>query len=339
MNTERYQRQLVLPDFGPASQQKLQDASVLIVGAGGLGVPVMQYLAGMGIGKITIVDEDVVSLSNLQRQVMYRSEDVGKKKVEVAKTYIQKLNPEVEVLIVEQMVSNENASELVAGSHAVVDCTDSIEARYIINDACVKENVPFVYGALYRHEGHVSVFNYKGGVTYRDIYPDDSAKVENCNEIGVLGVLPGIIGCYQAMEAVKVLTGIGEPLAGKLLVVDALKTDHHVFQLAENPLKNQKKEVSPQFQESLLTWQELDELDIGRYHFVDVRPPTIFEESHDARFINVPMEMLAGFSPEENKEVVLVCQRGVTTKQASALLKSTFSETVIHQVRGGYNAR
>ncbi len=338
MNTERYQRQIVLPDFGPDGQQKLADARVLIVGAGGLGVPVMQYLAGMGVGQLTLVDEDVVSLSNLQRQVMYRSEDVGKKKVAVANNYIKHLNPEVKVFTIEEMITKENASRLVAGSSVVVDCTDSIEARYIINDACVKEKVPFVYGALYRHEGHVSVFNYLGSVSYRDVYPDDSAKVENCNEIGVLGVLPGIIGCYQAMEAVKVLTDIGDTLAGKLLVVDALDTSHHIFQLAENPLKDQKK-AAPVMEESLLTWQELEGLDTQHYHFVDVRPPAIFTESHDERFINVPMEMLAGFTPEGSKEVILVCQRGVTTKQASALLKSTFSKTVVHQVKGGYNAR
>ncbi len=338
MNTERYQRQIVLSDFGPSGQQKLTEAKVLIVGAGGLGVPVMQYLAGMGVGQLTLVDEDIVSLSNLQRQVMYRYEDVGKKKVAVANNYIKNLNPEVKVVTVEEMILKENASSLVAGASVVVDCTDSIEARYIINDACVKEQVPFVYGALYRHEGHVSVFNYEGGISYRDVYPDDSAKVENCNEIGVLGVLPGIIGCYQAMEAVKVLTGIGDALAGKLLVVDALNTSHHIFQLAENPLKDQKKEAPP-VEESLLTWQELDELDTQGYHFVDVRPPAMYKERHDDRFINVPMEMLPGFSPDESKEVVLVCQRGVTTKQATMLLKSSFSDTIVHQVKGGYNSR
>jgi len=338
MNTERYQRQIVLPDFGPEGQQKLANANVLIVGAGGLGVPVMQYLAGMGVGKMTIVDADVVSLSNLQRQVMYRTEDVGKKKVAVAEQFIRGLNPDVQISTIQEMLTKENAESHIEGCDLVVDCTDSIEARYVINDACVQQKVPFVYGALYRHEGHVGVFNYNGSATYRDVYPDDSAKVENCNEIGVLGVLPGIIGCYQAMEAIKVLTGIGETLAGKLLVVDALNTEHHIFKLAKNPVKKQDAEPKPEIVESWLTWQELDQLDHKRYHFVDVRPPAVFEEHHDDRFKNIPMEMLAGFSPDGNKEIVLVCQRGVTTKQASAILQSTFSALIIHQVKGGYNA-
>lgn len=337
MNTERYQRQIVLPDFGPEGQRKLTEAKVLVVGAGGLGVPVLQYLAGMGVGQITIVDEDVVSLSNLQRQVLYRTDDVGKKKVEVAKSSLRQLNPGIEIDVVDEMISRSNAEQLVSGNQVVIDCTDSIEARYIINDACVVVGVPFVYGALYRHEGHVSVFNYNGSVSYRDVYPDDSAKVENCNEIGVLGVLPGIIGCYQAMETVKVLTGIGETLAGKLLVVDAMNSQHHTFKLAENPKKNEIKSI-PQPEENLLTWDELGTLNEQQYHFVDVRPPAVFEEHHDPRFKNIPMEMLAGFNPDRGKEVILVCQRGVTTKQASALLKATFSNTIVHQVKGGYNA-
>ncbi len=338
MNTDRYQRQIVLPDFGLDGQRKLAAANVLIVGAGGLGVPVMQYLAGMGVGKMTLMDGDVVSLSNLQRQVMYRTVDVGKKKVEVAERYIQGLNQEVQVTIVDEMLSKENAELQVKSRDVVVDCTDSIEARYVINDACEKENVPFVYGALYRHEGHVSIFNYQGSVSYRDVYPDDSAKVENCNEIGVLGVLPGIIGCYQAMEAVKVLTGLGDTLAGKLLVVDAMNMEHHIFQLAKNPVKNQPAEPVHEITESWLTWKEIDQLDQQHYHFVDVRPPAVFEEHHDDRFKNIPIEMLAGFSPDDNKQVVLVCQRGVTTKQASAILQSNFSDVIIHQVKGGYNA-
>ncbi|MEQ9405703.1 MAG: molybdopterin-synthase adenylyltransferase MoeB [Cyclobacteriaceae bacterium] len=338
MNTERYQRQLVLPDFGPAGQQKLTEANVLIVGAGGLGVPVMQYLAGMGVGDMTLVDEDVVSLSNLQRQVIYRTEDVGKKKVKVAAQFIQKLNPEVQVTTVGEMLSRGNAKHLIEGKDVVIDCTDRIEARYLINDACVQLGVPFIYGALYRHEGHVGVFNYKGSVTYRDVYPDDSAEAENCNEIGVLGVLPGMIGCYQAMEAVKVLTGIGDILCGKLLIVDALNTQHHIFQLAKSP-KTVQKPVIPEPDEKFLTWKELDTLDLQAYHLVDIRPTAVYETSGDPRFENIPMEQLAGFNPEKDKHVVLVCQRGVTTRQASMIVKSIAENAVIYQVKGGYNAR
>ncbi|MEM7297566.1 MAG: HesA/MoeB/ThiF family protein, partial [Bacteroidota bacterium] len=238
MNTERYQRQLVLPDFGVGGQKRLGSSKILIIGAGGLGVPVMQYLAGMGVGSISIMDADTISLSNLQRQVLYGSDDVGKIKVEVAKKKLQQLNPEITISVIPEMLSVENSKSCITDIDVVIDCTDSIEARYLINDACFEAGIPFVYGALYRHEGHVSVFNHEESVSYRDVYPDDSAKVENCNEIGVLGVLPGIIGTYQAMEAVKIITGIGKPLVDKLLVVDALNSEHHVFELAKNPGQN-----------------------------------------------------------------------------------------------------
>lgn len=339
MNTERYQRQLVLSDFGIEGQQKLNKAKVLIVGAGGLGVPVMQYLAGMGVGQLTLMDADAIALSNLQRQVIYATDDVGKKKVEVAADRLRQLNPEIEVETIAQMISSENADQLVAGKDLVVDCTDSIEARYVINDTCVENGLPFVYGALYKHEGHVSIFNFQGGPTYRDIYPDDSAQVENCNEIGVLGVLPGIIGCYQAMEAVKILTGIGDNLSGKLLVVDALGANHDVFQLAKNPVKKNAEPAEEAFTEKLLTWVELNDLNLREFHLLDVREPDEFERDSDDRFENVPMNTLPGFVPDEEKAVVLVCNRGNATKQAATLILANFPRKAVYQMKGGYSSQ
>lgn len=335
MNTERYQRQLVLPDFGAAGQQRLSQAKILIIGAGGLGVPVMQYLAGMGVGNMTIMDADVVSLSNLQRQVLYVTEDVGKLKVEVAKTKLQQLNPEISISIIPEMLAKENAAENIASVDLVIDCTDSIEARYLINDACVEAGIPFIYGALYRHEGHVSVFNYQGNVSYRDVYPDDSAKVENCNEIGVLGVLPGMIGTYQAMEAVKVIANIGTPLSGKLLVVDALSSEHHVFELVKNPAADYAP-TKPQLEEKWLAWNELEKMDLANYQLVDVRVEAEFEQYHDERFENVPMLNIPSFKPDKN--VILVCNKGVTTRQASAILKTGYPDTEVYQMKGGYSS-
>lgn len=334
MKTERYQRQIVLPDFGVEGQQQLLDAKVVVIGAGGLGVPVLQYLVGMGVGNIRIVDGDEISLSNLQRQVLYATEDIGKKKAEVAKERLQFLNPDVSIEITVQMLDKRNADDLISGCDLVVDCTDNIETRYVINDACISNKIPFVYGALYKHEGHVSVFNYHGSPGYRDIYPDDSAKVENCNEIGVLGVLPGIIGTYQAMEAVKVLTGIGQPLAGKLLVVDAINTEHHVFELASVSIPKQEKENN---QESWLTWQDLTEIDLDQYHLLDVRSPNEYMANHDDRFENRPMDELTNFKTD--REVILVCNKGITTRQAAALIAAQNPKVKIFQMKGGYSTR
>lgn len=336
MNSERYQRQIVLPDFGIEGQRKLADAKVLVVGAGGLGVPVLQYLSGMGIGAIGIVDADEISLSNLQRQVLYRTDDVGQKKVEVAKEVLRKLNPEITFELFPQMISPENAEQLIDKYDLVVDCTDSIESRYVIDAACKKKHKPFVYGALYRHEGHVSVFNHTSGISYRDVYPDDSAKVDNCNEIGVLGVLPGIIGTYQVMEAVKIIAGIGEPLDGKLLVIDALTSEHHTFQLSAQPHEVKRAERSND--ESWISWQDLEGFRLEDYQLLDVRQPADYDAFHDERFQNVPVNTLTDFTPLKDKELILVCNKGITTRQASALLQANFANVTVHQVKGGYSS-
>ncbi len=335
MNTERYQRQLVLPDFGSAGQEKLLNSSVLIVGAGGLGVPVLQYLAGMGVGKIGIVDGDTIALSNLQRQVMYTTGDVGKKKVEVAQNHLRQLNPEVEIVAVQDMLTRANAASTIEGYDLVIDCTDSIESRYIISDTCEELGLAFVYGALYRHEGHVSVFNYQGSPTYRDVYPDDSAKVDNCNEIGVLGVLPGLIGMFQAIEAVKILAEIGESIAGKLLVIDPFSMEHHLFGLSKSSVNKKRETVS--IEESWLTWDQIKEIDLTGFHMIDVRTPEDYAAFHDQRFENIPVNDLISFSPENGKEVLLVCNKGITTRQASMIIKSSYPDIPVHQVTGGYS--
>jgi adenylyltransferase/sulfurtransferase len=340
MNLERYQRQIVLPDFGLEGQKKLKRSKVLVVGAGGLGVPVLQYLAGMGVGTITILDGDEVSLSNLHRQVIYTSDDIGKKKAKVAKERLQRLNPEIEVMAISEMLSTSNGKDFIRNCDVVVDCTDNLESRYILNDFCVFLDKPFVYGALYRHEGHLSVFNFNGSVSYRDVYPDDSVKVNNCNEIGVLGVLPGIIGSYQAMETIKVLTGFGETLAGKLLVVDATNAEHNVFNLGAGKRENiEVKKIVEAEERTSITWEDVDQMSSGKMHFLDIRPLSDFESSHDDRFENIPIQMLAGFVPEPEYSVVLVCDQGKTTRQAAAILAATYPSLNLYQIEGGYQSR
>lgn len=333
LTSERYQRQTVLPDFGEEKQAILSKSKVLIVGVGGLGTPVLQYLTGMGVGTIGVVDGDKVSLSNLQRQVIFKESDIGSSKVQAATNHLRHLNSLTQFVEFDEMLMKENAESIFLPFDLVVDCTDDIATRYLINDTCEKLKIPFVYGALYRHEGQVSVFNYKGGPTYRDAFPDDSVTVENCNEIGVLGALPGIVGTYQAMEAVKVLTGLGHCLSGRLLIIDVANTEHHIFSFdkRKEPLKKLGGDNSN------LSWDDMKSIDSHNFHFIDIRDSIQFERHHDARFENIPLNMLAGFEPVK-ENVLIVCQQGKTSKQAAAILKSSFPSLKVFQVQGGYNA-
>lgn len=335
MNFVRYQRQVVLPEIGVAGQEKIKQAKVLVVGAGGLGVPVLQYLVGMGIGTIGIIDQDVISLSNLHRQVLYRTDDVGKYKVEVAKSTLQQLNPEVAIITYSEALDQKNATGIVTSYDIVVDCTDNLKVRYLIDDVCQAQGKPFVYGALYKYEGQVGVFNYQGSPGYRHLFPDDQAGVDNCAEIGVLGVLPGIIGCYQAMEVIKIITGVGEFLAGKLLVVNAATTEHYTITLA--PQKRKKEEV---FQPTgaWVSWEDLDRLPSTSYQRIDIRPAAQFNIKHDERFMNVPFTQIFTFQPQKPK-LVLVCERGQTTQQAAIILAAKYPELEIYQMKGGYSTK
>lgn len=215
-NSNRYIRQVQLPGFGPEAQQKLLQSSVLVIGAGGLGVPVLQYLTGMGIGKIGIVDGDTISLSNLHRQVLYAQDEIGLPKAEVAARKLLALNPSINIKHYSSFLTVDNALQFVKDYDLIIDATDNFSARYLVNDACVIQNKPFIYGAIHQYEGHISIFNYNDGPTYRCLYPTmpSAAEVPDCNAAGVLGVVPGLIGLHQALEAVKLLTGIAKTLSG-----------------------------------------------------------------------------------------------------------------------------
>lgn len=238
----RYDKQIALPEVGEAGQKKLARAKVLVVGTGGLGCPVLQYLAAAGVGTIGIVDGDEVNETNLHRQVLYTNSDVGKPKVQVAAERLKQLNPEVEIQTFSEFLTAGNAMNIVANYDLIVDATDNFVARYRINDVCVKLGKPFVYGAIHRFEGQVSVFNYKGGPTYRCLFPDKPAEsqIPNCNETGVLGVLPGIIGTHQATEVLKIILGIGEVLSGKLMTLNLLTNSTRTFEFSRNDEQVQK---------------------------------------------------------------------------------------------------
>lgn len=235
---QRYARHLSLPDFGVEHQRKLKNAKVLVVGAGGLGAPLLLYLAAAGIGHIGIVDFDVVDLSNLQRQILYTVADVGKPKAEVAKDRLLAMNPDLEIVAYTTALLRENVLDLIAPYDVVADGTDNFPTRFLVNDACVLLGKVNVYASIFRYEGQVSVFNYlykegKRGPNYRNLHSasPEPGSVPSCAEGGVLGVLPGIIGSMQANEVIKVITGIGEPLAGRLFLFDAASFTARIIRL------------------------------------------------------------------------------------------------------------
>jgi sulfur-carrier protein adenylyltransferase/sulfurtransferase len=233
----RYSRHLIMPEVGLEGQLKLKRARVLMIGTGGLGAPLGLYLAAAGVGHLGLVDFDVVDFSNLQRQVTFSTDDVGKPKTEAAKARLSKLNPTIEIETFETRLTSENALDLFRDFDIIVDGTDNFPTRFLVNDACVLLGKPNVYGSIFRFEGQATVFGYPGGPCYRCLYPEPPPPglVPSCAEGGVLGVLPGIVGSIQAMETIKLILGSGEPLVGRLLLFDALGMRFRELKLRKNP--------------------------------------------------------------------------------------------------------
>jgi adenylyltransferase/sulfurtransferase len=234
---QRYSRHLIMPEVGMEGQLKLKRARVLTIGTGGLGAPLGLYLAAAGVGRLGLVDFDVVDNSNLQRQVTFTTADVGKPKSEAAKARLSALNPSIEIVSYETRLTSENALELFRDYDIIVDGTDNFPTRFLVNDACVLLGKPNVYGSIFRFEGQATVFGYPGGPCYRCLYPEPPPPglVPSCAEGGVLGVLPGIVGSIQAMETIKLILGAGEPLVGRLLLFDALAMRFRELKLKRNP--------------------------------------------------------------------------------------------------------
>lgn len=221
----RYQRQIMLNEIGELGQEKLKAAKVLVVGAGGLGAPVLQYLCAAGVGTVGVVDNDRISESNLQRQVLYDTESVSMLKVEVAEKRLKNLNPFCSFKLYAERFNVENATSIVSNYDVVVDCTDNFTARYLLDEICGKYQTPLVYGSIEEFSGQVTVFHYEKGISYRTLYPEQpSAEIMNGQPLGVLGAIPGVIGSLQATEVIKIITGVGDVLSGRLLLFDVLKT-------------------------------------------------------------------------------------------------------------------
>jgi len=234
---ERYSRHMILPEIGPEGQARLKRSSVLVIGAGGLGSPLLLYLAASGVGRIGIVEHDVVDLSNLQRQILFGTAAIGRYKAEVARERMLDLNPHLEIQAYTEKLTNENAIELFSQYDLIADASDNFPTRYLANDAAVLAGKPLVHGSIHRFDGQVAIFHYQGGPCYRCLFPKppDPDHAPNCAQAGVFGVLPGVIGSLMATEALKVLLGIGRPLSGRLLLYDGLEGEFRELNVERKP--------------------------------------------------------------------------------------------------------
>ena len=331
-NVNRYQRHIQLAEVGAEGQAKLEAAKVLIVGAGGLGCPALQYLAAAGIGTIGIVDGDRVSLTNLQRQVLFDEKDIGLNKAERAKSKLEKFNSDIEIQSFPFHLGLENAEDILSKFDLVLDCTDNFVTRYLINDICVRINKPFVHGSLYKYEGQVSVFNYQNGPSYRCLFPNPpkAGDVPNCNEIGVLGVLPGIIGTIQATEAIKMILGLGEVLSGKLLHYDLLHHNQKILEFERNEeliakIKESKNIELVDTDDCQLDVQiSIEEItDLDKALLIDVRELDEFPRIEKANVSEIPLSQLTqmiGEIPSKGMKIFF-CASGVRSNQALAVAK------------------
>ena len=348
MNNARYTRQTILKGFGIEGQQKLAEAKVLVVGAGGLGVPVLTYLNAMGVGTIGIMDNDVVSRTNLHRQVLYSESDVGESKVIAALEKLKAQNPDTKIVAYNSFLTTTNALEIIVDYDMVVDASDNFPTRYLVNDACVILKKPFVYGALHGYEGQVSVFNYKEGPTYRCLFPTmpNENEVPNCNEHGVLGIIPGIIGNLQALETIKVLTGIGEVLTGKLLIFDGLEQSYQKikFKVQSENLKIEKLQDFYEWNDPCeivptIEAEEIQRLLVNKAQIIDVRTIEEFQNYHLPDSIHIPLKKLKDNIDKINFSipVYLVCQSGKRSETALKQLVELHPESSLFSILGGLN--
>jgi len=355
---ERYSRQLILKGFGEAGQEKLSRAKVLVIGAGGLGCPVMLYLAAAGVGTIAVMDDDTVELNNLHRQPIYNMDDIGKLKTERAVTFLNKLNPDIHVHPFSQRLTPLIALEILNEFDIIIDCTDNFSSRYLINDASVILNKPLVYGAVSQYEGQLSVFNVQQkdieSVNYRDLFPEPpfDREVLSCAEAGVLGVVPGIIGSMQASETIKLITGIGRPLINRLYVYNALNNQGYEFIIQK---RKGSRSFIPENQEAFrrtdydglcektdqrieISAEEFETwIKSGSARVIDVREygeePAVSEFIHE----RIPLSQLSDKIIITGEEPILFfCQSGIRSTQAVQWMINKYGKAKkVYCLKGG----
>lgn len=352
----RYSRHIAIPEFNLEGQQQLKAGKVLVVGSGGLGSPVLLYLAAAGVGHIGIVDFDVVDDTNLQRQVLFTVDDVGQSKAETAKRRLLALNPYIKITVFNTMLTKDNALDIIKNFDVVADGTDNFPTRYLVNDACVLAGKTNVYASIFRFEGQVSVFNHlladgSRGPNYRDLFPEPPplGLVPSCAEGGVLGVLPGIIGSLQASEVIKILTGIGEPLVGRLFLFDAASFTTRTLKIKKNPntsittLINYEEFCGiPSANEPSdlkeITVQELKQMmdDKANFQLIDVREPYEYSIVNlDGELIPLATIATADAKIERNKKVIFHCRTGKRSAEAIRELERLFGFENLFNLKGG----
>lgn len=359
MNQERYQRQISLKGFGEQAQQKLAAARVLVAGAGGLSCPALLYLAAAGVGNIGIADYDFIELSNLQRQTLYTISDVGKAKAEIAAERLRQYNPDLNYEVHNTRLGTDNALEIIGQYDLVVDGTDNFETRYLINDACVILDKPLVYGAVLRFEGQVGVLNMpddKDGpkASYRDVFaePPSAGSIASCTDAGVLGVVPGIIGSMQAAEAIKIITGIGNPLCNRILCVNV---QHNTFYEIQISPTTKKDIAAPRSEAEFKSFDYRLFCANGEMHneispesfndfirkentiIIDVRKPGEQGMNNEFAGINIPLDELEARVDEipAEKNIILVCRSGQRSRMAATILQKHLPSVNISSLRGG----
>ena len=350
MMNNRYLRQIQLKEFGPVAQQKLREAGVLVIGAGGLGIPVLQYLNAMGVGTLGIVEQDVVERTNLHRQVIFTENDLGQPKIKVVADALSLQNKDTRIVLHDTFLVKNNALDIIRGYDIVVDASDNFATRYLVNDACVMLKKPFVYGALHGFEGQVSVFNFNGGPTYRCVFPSipSALEIPNCDEQGVLGVVPGIVGSFQALETVKVITGIGDALCGKLMLYNGLENNIikidiplvtenlNIEKLASDyqPVScDPSVEIKPEELNSLMKGQ-------GFIQLIDVRSDEEFQTYHLPGSQNIPLDEILKRRDELDYRfpVYLICQSGTRSFRALQCLSDKNEHFRLYHLDGGLDA-
>lgn len=328
----RYDRQIKLDEVGFSGQEKLRNASVLIIGVGGLGCPAAQYLAGAGVGKIGLMDHDKVSLTNLHRQVLFDESDVGKSKALVAKEKLQRINREIKIIALEEALTKENAVKVFCDYDLILDGTDNFETKYLINDASVLTGKAWIYASIYKHEGQLSVFNYQDGPSYRCLFPKTTRQNVSCEATGVLGMTPGMFGLLQATEALKMILGAGKVLSGKLKLMNILIGSEQVLNIQKRPeeielIKN--KGIIPVHIDCELK-------DTGKT-YLDVREDFEQPKVNSDKVIHIPLGKLQDRLREipETEEVLVFCQSGKRSQRAVEMLKKEFGFQNLKNVEGG----
>lgn len=356
---ERYQRQIILKDFGGAGQLKLTQAKVLVVGAGGLGCPALLYLAAAGVGTIGVVDDDVVELGNLHRQPLFTTNDIGQSKATTAAAYLELLNPDISIIPYTKRLLSANSPEIVGEYDIIIDATDNFASRYMINDLCVLLNKPLIFGAVSQYEGQLAVFNLRNKeenlvIHYRDLFPlpPDPGEVLSCAEAGVLGVLPGIIGTMQAAEAIKLITGIGQPLVNNLYIFNVLNNQSIELELQKRKDSDALIPANIEtFRQTDYDWlcgrinnpleisidQFVTMLDDDNIEVIDVREPDEMPQAIGFNYKKIPLSKLEESTHGYEKEMVIFfCQSGLRSNKAAQWLQArNGNKKTIFSLRGG----